>query len=151
MSDHTAAKPTYRVVQWATGNIGSRSMRAVIEHPQMTLVGVHVNSPDKEGIDAGELCGLAPVGVKATRAIDDILALRPDCVLYMRQGMDVEEITTLLESGANVVTTSGEFHHPGSMDAAIRERVEAACERGPRRFTAPVSARDSSLRQCPLS
>lgn len=130
MSDQTAPKPTYRVVQWATGNIGSRSMRAVFEHPQMTLVGVHVNSPDKEGIDAGELCGLGPIGVKATRAIDDILAVKPDCVLYMRQGMDIEEITTLLESGANVVTTCGEFHHPGSMNVAMRERVEAACERG---------------------
>jgi 4-hydroxy-tetrahydrodipicolinate reductase len=105
-------------------------MRAVFEHPQMTLVGVHVNSPDKEGIDAGELCGLGPIGVKATRAIDDILAVKPDCVLYMRQGMDIEEITTLLESGANVVTTCGEFHHPGSMNVAMRERVEAACERG---------------------
>jgi 4-hydroxy-tetrahydrodipicolinate reductase len=105
-------------------------MRAVIEHPQMTLVGVHVNSPDKEGIDAGELCGLGPIGVAATRTIDDILAVEPDCVLYMRQGMDIEEITTLLESGANVVTTCGEFHHPGSMDVAMRDRIEAACDRG---------------------
>jgi hypothetical protein len=130
MSDQTAPTPTYRVVQWATGNIGSRSIRAVIEHPQMTLVGVHVNSPDKEGIDAGELCGLGPIGVAATRTIDDILAVEPDCVLYMRQGMDIEEITTLLESGANVVTTCGEFHHPGSMDVAMRDRIEAACDRG---------------------
>jgi len=130
MSEQTAPTPTYRVVQWATGNIGSRSIRAVIEHPQMTLVGVHVNSPDKEGIDAGELCGLGPIGVAATRTIDDILAVEPDCVLYMRQGMDIEEITTLLESGANVVTTCGEFHHPGSMDVAMRDRIEAACDRG---------------------
>jgi 4-hydroxy-tetrahydrodipicolinate reductase len=44
--------------------------------------------------------------------------------------MDIEEITTLLESGANVVTTCGEFHHPGSMDVAMRDRIEAACDRG---------------------
>jgi 4-hydroxy-tetrahydrodipicolinate reductase len=68
--------------------------------------------------------------VAATRTIDDILAVEPDCVLYMRQGMDIEEITTLLESGANVVTTCGEFHHPGSMDVAMRDRIEAACDRG---------------------
>ena len=55
--------PTYRVVQWATGNIGSRSLRAVIEHPQLELVGVHVNSPEKAGRDAGDLCGLGPTGV----------------------------------------------------------------------------------------
>ena len=52
-----------RVVQWATGNIGSRSLRAVIEHPALELVGVHVHSADKVGMDAGELCGTAPTGI----------------------------------------------------------------------------------------
>ena len=40
MADPVGLESTYRVVQWATGNIGSRSMRAVIEHPQLTLAGV---------------------------------------------------------------------------------------------------------------
>jgi len=126
---HTSTS-TYRVVQWATGNIGARSLKAVLEHPQMTLVGVHVNSPEKEGLDAGELCGLGPTGVIATRDIGDVLAVAPDCVLYMQQGTDFDAICRLLESGANVVTTCGQFHHPGSMDAQLRTRVEAACERG---------------------
>ena len=38
MAVSATAVPTYRVVQWATGNIGSRSLRAVIEHPQLELV-----------------------------------------------------------------------------------------------------------------
>jgi len=37
-----------RVVQWATGNIGSRSLRHVIEHPALTLAGVYVTSPARE-------------------------------------------------------------------------------------------------------
>jgi len=131
MNDPTAPPSTYKVAQWATGNIGTRSLRAVIEHPQLTLVGVHVNAPAKEGLDAGELCGLGTTtGVVAMRDIDAIIAVQPDCVLYMQQGMDIDAICTLLESGANVVATCGEFHHPGSMDAAVRERVEAACARG---------------------
>jgi 4-hydroxy-tetrahydrodipicolinate reductase len=96
----------------------------------MTLVGVHVNSPEKEGLDAGELCGLGPTGVLATTDIGDVLAAAPDCVLYMQQGTDFDAICRLLESGANVVTTCGQFHHPGSMDTQLRARVEAACERG---------------------
>ncbi len=60
-----------RVVQWATGNIGTRSLRAVIEHPSLELVGVYVHSEDKAGRDAGELCGLDPVGVVATNDVDD--------------------------------------------------------------------------------
>jgi len=122
--------PRYRVVQWATGNIGTRALRAVIEHPDMTLVGVHVHSDAKAGRDAGELCGMGPTGVTATRDVDEIVALRADCVLYMPQGCDVDDLCRLLESGANVVTTRGEFHRPASLDPAVRERVEAACARG---------------------
>ena len=120
----------YRVVQWATGNIGTRALRAVIEHPDMTLAGVHVHSDAKVGRDAGELCGLPPVGVAATQDIEEIVALGADCVLYMPQGCNVDEVCRLLESGANIVTTRGEFHRPASLDPGIRQRVEAACARG---------------------
>jgi hypothetical protein len=121
---------TYRVVQWATGNIGSRSLRAVIEHPDLELVGLYVRSDDKVGRDAGDLCGLASTGVVATNNIVDIAALRPDCVLYMPQHCDFDELARLLESGANVVTTRGEFHHPPSLDPAARTQIERACDRG---------------------
>jgi len=119
-----------RVVQWATGNIGARAMRAVIEHPGMALVGVHVHSDDKAGRDAGELCGLPPTGVAATQDIEEIVALGADCVLYMPQGCNFDEVCRLLESGANVVTTRGEFHRPGNLDPGVRARIEAACAQG---------------------
>jgi 4-hydroxy-tetrahydrodipicolinate reductase len=121
---------THRVVQWATGNIGTRALRSVIEHPALSLAGVYVHSPDKAGRDAGDLCGLGPTGVAATRDVDEIVALGADCVLYMPRACDVDEVCRLLASGANVVTTRGEFHHPASMDPAVRERVEAACAAG---------------------
>ena len=53
------SRTPYRVVQWATGNIGTKSLRAVIEHPGLELVGLYVHSADKAGTDAGELCGPA--------------------------------------------------------------------------------------------
>ncbi|WP_433152833.1 NAD(P)H-dependent amine dehydrogenase family protein [Actinomadura nitritigenes] len=120
----------HRVVQWATGNIGARALRGVIEHPDLDLAGVYVHSPGKAGTDAGELCGLTPTGIAATHDIDEILKLGADCVLYMPRALDVGEVCRLLESGANIVTTRGEFHHPGSVPPEVRERVEAACERG---------------------
>ena len=121
---------TYRVVQWATGNIGARSLRGVVEHPDMTLAGLYVYAPEKAGRDAGELCGLRPTGVVATGDIEDIIGLGADCVLYMPRQFEVDTVCRLLESGANVVTTCGEFHHPASMDPEVRERVESACRRG---------------------
>jgi 4-hydroxy-tetrahydrodipicolinate reductase len=125
MEDHR-----YRVVQWATGNIGLRSLRAVVDHPDLELVGLYVYSEAKAGRDAGELIGTASTGVRATRDVDEILALRPDCVLYMGDRADVDVLCRLLESGANVVSTRSEFHHPASMDPDVRERIEAACRRG---------------------
>ena len=122
--------PPLRVVQWATGNIGARALRGVIEHPRLELAGVYVHSPEKAGRDAGELCGLGPTGVVATADPDLVLALGADCVLYMPQGCDFDMVSAILAGGTNVVTTRGEFHRPPSMDPERREQVEAACVRG---------------------
>ena len=119
-----------RVVQWATGNIGLRSLRSVIEHPSMKLVGLYVYSDTKAGCDAGALCGLPPVGVKATRSVDDIVKLKPDCVLYMPQFIDADDLCRLLSAGINIVTTRTEFHHPAHVEPKLRERIEAACRQG---------------------
>lgn len=121
---------SYRVVQWATGNVGKRSLRAVIEHPRLKLVGVYVTSADKAGKDAGELCGLGPVGVKTTSSIDDVLALQPDCVLYMQRGFNVDDICRLLARGINVVATRDEVQYGPTTDPAVRARIEAACREG---------------------
>jgi 2,4-diaminopentanoate dehydrogenase len=121
---------TYRVVQWATGNIGLRSLRTVIESPYLDLVGVYVYSDAKAGRDAGELCGLDPVGVVCTMDVEEIVALGADCILYMADRADMETICRLLESGANVVTTRAEFHRPASIDPPLRQRLEDACRRG---------------------
>ncbi|HWE55475.1 MAG TPA: hypothetical protein VG435_08170 [Acidimicrobiales bacterium] len=120
----------HRVVQWATGNIGTYSLKAVIGHPRLELAGVYVYSADKEGRDAGQLCGLDPVGVLATRDVDAILRLGADCCLYMGDRPDYDAIAGLLESGCNVVTTRSEFAHPAGMDATARQRIEEACRKG---------------------
>jgi 2,4-diaminopentanoate dehydrogenase len=118
------------VVQWATGTIGSRALRAVIEHPHLTLVGVYVHGANKAGADAGEFCGLPPTGVAATRNIEEIVGLGADCILYMPSGANMDEICRLLSAGSNIVTTAGQFHHPPSMDPAVRQAVQDACRLG---------------------
>jgi 4-hydroxy-tetrahydrodipicolinate reductase len=107
-----------------------RSLRAVIDHRDLDLVGLYVYSDAKAGRDAGELCGAGPIGVVATRNVDDILALKADCVLYMADRADIDTICRLLESGSNVVSTRSEFHRPASMDPAVRTRIEEACRKG---------------------
>ena len=135
MADNTdntdnTEKKKYRVAQWATGSTGSYAMRAVIQHPDMELVGVRVYSQAKEGKDAGELCRLPDIGVKATRSIETILAAKPDCVIYMPESTDLDDVCRLLEAGANVITTRAEFFNPAMMHGDWRERLEAACAKG---------------------
>ncbi|MDE2301323.1 MAG: dihydrodipicolinate reductase [Sphingomonadales bacterium] len=125
-----AARQTYKVIQWATGNVGSRALKKVIEHPDCELVGLWVSSQAKEGRDAGALCGLPDTGIRATRDAAALIATPADVVLYMRQGTDFDELCAILASGKNVVTTRGDFHHPRTMDAAVRARIEAACAKG---------------------
>ena len=121
----------YRVVQWATGNIGTRALREVIRHPSLDLVGLLVYDPAKDGVDAGTLCGEEPVGVKATTDRAAIRALGADCVLYMPRVMDLADVVALLESGTNVVTTCGEFFDAGRpLGEERRAQVIDACAKG---------------------
>jgi hypothetical protein len=117
-----------RVVQWTTGNVGKRSVRAVVAHPDLELVGCYAWSADKVGRDAGELCGIRPVGVTATHDIDALLALRPDCVVYNPMWPNVDELVRILESGVHVVSTAAFIN--GRALGPDRNRIADACQRG---------------------
>lgn len=75
-----------RVIQWATGVVGRHAARAVLDHPELQLVGGYVYGGDKVGRDLGEICGSGPIGVRATNDKAAILATSADCVLYMPGG-----------------------------------------------------------------
>jgi 4-hydroxy-tetrahydrodipicolinate reductase len=123
--------PRYRVVQWATGNIGTRALREVIRHPGLELVGLLVYDAAKDGADAGTLCGEQPVGVKATTSRAAIHSLDADCVLYMPRALDLDDVVAFLEAGTNVVTTCGMFFDEGRrLGDEQRARVLDACARG---------------------
>jgi hypothetical protein len=119
---------TIRVVQWTTGNVGRRSVRAVAAHPDLELVGCYAWSPDKVGRDVGELCGIDPLGLDATDDVDALLALKPDCVVYNPMWHDTDEIVRILEAGVNVVTTAAFINGRGL--GADRDRISEACTRG---------------------
>src|SRR4051794_6168998 len=122
------AVQTYRVVQWTTGNVGRRSVQAILTRSDLELVGCYAWSPDKAGHDVGELCGLAPIGVTATNDVAALLALKPDCVVYNPMWPDVEEMVRILESGCNIVSTAAFI--TGHSLGADRERISRACASG---------------------
>lgn len=117
-----------RIVQWTTGNVGQRSVRAIVAHPDHELVGCYAWSPDKVGRDVGELCGIDPIGVAATDDVDALLALRPDCVVYNPMWPSVDEVVRVLEAGVNVVSTAAFIN--GRALGPERDRIADACTRG---------------------
>ena len=119
---------TYRVIQWATGFVGQESIKGIIAHPELELVGCWVHSERKAGLDVAEICGFEqPTGVIATNSVDEIVALDADAVVYSPMLADEGQIMRLLESGKNVITPIG-YVFP-RRDARTAE-IEAACKRG---------------------
>jgi len=127
---------SYRVVQWSTGHVGMHALRAILDHPELELVGLWVHSPDKVGIDAGTLAGRDPVGVEATNDVDALLALAPDAVCYtatadLRPHEAVADIVRILRAGVNVVSSSlVQLLHPATADRSLVDPLEAACKEG---------------------
>ena len=73
----------FKVIQWGVGYTGRWGLRYVLTNPSLELVGLKVFTEAKDGVDAGELIGRAPVGVRATRDTDALLATDADCVVFM--------------------------------------------------------------------
>jgi 2,4-diaminopentanoate dehydrogenase len=125
-----------RVIQWATGSVGRHAVAAVYEHPDLALVGALVYSDAKAGRDVGDICGIGPIGVTATKDPAEIVALDADCVLYMPQGElnpmgALDDICRLLASGKNVVSTAVTgLIYPRSLGEKVVQRLESACADG---------------------
>lgn len=128
---------TIKVIQWATGNVGSHSLRTIAAHPQLELTGLFVYNPDKIGRDAGEICGIQTLGIDAIGDIEEILSLEADCVAYNALGethdpkSSLDDICRLLASGKNVASTAVSTHiHPAVLSDGTRDRLQAACDEG---------------------
>ena len=94
----------YRVIQWATVHRAIAIRRA--SNPIFELVGVYVTS-DAKHRSAGEVAGIAPLGLVCTTDKQSILALDADCVNYAPLYYDVDEMCAILRSGKNLVRPPG--------------------------------------------
>ena len=129
---------TVRVIQWATGPVGSVQLSEVIDNPGFDLVGLFVYSPDKAGVDAGTLVGRPNTGIIATNDKAAILALDADVVLHSASkayGFDTntDDIVALLETGKSVITVTSYAHLP-TLGSDVNERIRKACVVGRSRF-----------------
>ena len=119
-----------RVIQWTTGNIGQRSLHAILARPDMELAGVYAHGDEKVGVDAADLCGWPePTGIRATNKIEELIALRPDACCYNPLWPDIGELESLLAAGINVCSTAA-WINGAKQSPADLARIRAACEAG---------------------
>jgi hypothetical protein len=126
-----------RVVEWSTGTVGKHAIAGILARPELELVGVWVSSEEKHGRDVGELCGIEPLGLAATMHKEELVALRPDCVLHTAMTdadpfAAVELFSELLAAGINVVSSGPvflQFPH-GVIPDEMVEQLEAAGREG---------------------
>jgi hypothetical protein len=126
---------SYKIVTWGTGNVGKYAIRAVVNHPELELIGHIVSSESKAGIDVAELAELdTPTGIIASDNIDAVLALQPDCVCYTahsetRMMEAAEDQAKCLRQGINVVASSlFMLQYPDNPDVAfLADPIKAAC------------------------
>ncbi|MCA9578914.1 MAG: hypothetical protein H6726_17360 [Sandaracinaceae bacterium] len=116
-----------RIIQWYTGEIARHQIRTVAASPHMELVGAFVHHEAKVGLDAGEVAGIAPLGVRCTNDMDALLALDADCVLYNPPTERYGEIVPILASGKNVVSIIAGWNPKGR---SVYPAIVAACEQG---------------------
>lgn len=120
---------TIRVLQWTTGPVARSAVRGVLAHPDLELIGAYAWSKDKVGKDIGTLCNVEPLGIAAVGSVEDVIALKPDVVLYMPLVWNVDELVQLLEAGIDVVATSN-FITGAAYLGDGQARIRDAAERG---------------------
>ena len=137
MSQVIPEKPL-RVVVWSTGTIGRHAIAGVDAHPDLELVGVWTSTPEKHGKDAGELAGLGrELGIRATTDRDELVALRPDCIVHGAMTDDrvfesIDDLTGFIRDGVNVVSSGPVIllHRTGTLPDEMIATIDEAGRQG---------------------
>lgn len=125
-----------KVIQWATGAVGLHGLKAIVEHPDLELVGLVVHDLAKAGQDAGAFFGGPPTGVVATTDVNAALNLDADVVSYMatgdiRMGEAIDDMCAALAHGKNVVASAVvPLVYPAAFPPDLVARLEKACREG---------------------
>lgn len=129
---------TYKVFQWASGNVGVHTTRVAVERESLQLVGLHVYSSDKVGKDVGEIIGIENTGVMATNDIQAVKSSDADVVIHTplpsliygdNPDQDLDDFCELLAAGKNVITVVG-YMYPKVYGDDVVNRLEEACQAG---------------------
>ncbi len=118
---------TWRVIVCYTGGVGRELVRQLLHNPAFELIGVLVNSEEKDGRDVGEIVGVAPVGLKATRDIAALTALGADVMSWHGLKWEPQIIARFLRAGTSVYSGIGGWYLPSQPEHRM---LQEAAEQG---------------------
>lgn len=125
---------SHRVIVWGTGFVGKMVIRELADHPAFELAGVIVNDPEKDGVDAGEISGIGPIGVIARTDAASVLAAGADALAYFGPtaayaAQNIENMSMAMRAGMDVVSTSmTPFVYPKACPPHMIESIEKTCQ-----------------------
>ncbi|QLL09788.1 hypothetical protein [Mycobacterium vicinigordonae] len=120
-----------RIALCGVGDVGHYAIRGILSRSDMTLCGVQTFTPDKAGKDAAELIGWELCGTIVTTSPDDVLAQRPDALLYCGKSRSYEPVLPYLRAGVDVAYLGiPELLHPPSCPPEILGPIEEAALTG---------------------
>lgn len=127
-------KKPYKLIVWGPGRMGGHAIWEIANSKEFELVGVRAYNEKKNGVDAGELIGIAPMGVKASTDVDALLKIDCDCVVHTAHEdanfKTDDEILKLLAAGKNVITVLPYQNAHLFREQEFVTKLEAACKAG---------------------
>lgn len=124
----------YRLMVWGPGRMGKLCIWEATQSPAFELVGVRAYSEAKNGVDAGELIGVAPLGIPVSTDVQALLKIDCDCIVYTAHDEGTyhtdDEILMLLAAGKNVVTPLPYQDAHLFRGADFLARLDEACRSG---------------------
>lgn len=118
-----------RVVIFGLGTLGSGVARILAERDAFEIVGAVCRRPENDRRDVGDIAGIGPIGVLASRDQDAVLGdVEADIVVHATRPLlaTVEgELAKILEAGLNVVTLTEEAAYPWNSHPEESGRLDA--------------------------
>jgi 2,4-diaminopentanoate dehydrogenase len=129
----TGEEAMIRVIQLGLGPLGRQIVRYIGERRGLELVGVVDVDPGLQGRDAGEVCGIAPLGLRVAASLDEARLHAPEvpqvAVLATVSSIDrlVAQVEAAARAGLHIVSTCEELSFPWKRHRAAAEAIDAAC------------------------
>lgn len=122
-----------RVIQVGVGPLGRQIVRYLVEREGLELVGVVDVDPSLRGLDAGEACGVGPLGLRIAGSLDEARLNAPDAadVAVIATVSSIEALVPQVEAaasaGLDIVSTCEELSFPWTRHAAAAAAIDRVC------------------------